>query len=48
MAQAGASPKHIIFAEEAGHPSSRYFGMVRVCSDVVVSTLAEGIDALIE
>ncbi len=48
MARAGARLKHIILVGKDGHPAARYFGMGRVCSDVVVKSLEEGIEKLLE
>lgn len=47
MSRMGAAPKHVIFIEEPNHPATRYLGMVRACSDVVVHNLTDGLAALL-
>ena len=42
----GAIKKKIVYIEQDGFPFSRYFGMVRVCSDIQETTLESGIEQL--
>lgn len=47
MARAGARPKTLVTVIEPGHPSSRYYDMVRTVSDFEGARLEQGIAALI-